>query len=212
MRSRITILVLALAVAAGCTTTRTMTTTSAGEVALRSNGAMLQDGMRKLWADHVLYTREYINEAVAGAPSAPATLTRLLRNQEDIGNAIAPYYGAAAGTKLTELLKQHIAIAGELVAAAKVGDNAKVTNADLRWHQNASDIAGFLASANPNWTRDALLGMLNNHLSLTTQEATARIQNRWSDSIGLFDRIFNQAMEMADALSSGILRQFPEKA
>jgi len=189
-----------------------MTTTSAGEVALRSNGAMLQDGMRKLWADHVLYTREYINEAVAGAPSAPATLTRLLRNQEDIGNVIAPYYGAAAGTKLTELLKQHIAIAGELVAAAKVGDNAKVTNADLRWHQNASDIAGFLASANPNWTRDALLGMLNNHLSLTTQEATARIQNRWSDSIGLFDRIFNQAMEMADALSSGILRQFPEKA
>jgi hypothetical protein len=204
-------ILLSLALA-GCASTPAIMTTSGGDVALRANSVELREGMRKLWSDHVLWTREYIIEAVAGDAGAQATLTRLMKNQEDIGNAIAPFYGTAAGSKLTDLLKQHISIAGELVAAAKAGDNAKVTNADMRWHQNASDIASFLSGANPNWSRDALLSMLNTHLSLTTQEATTRIQNRFGDSIGLFDRIFNQAMEMADALSSGISRQFPDKA
>jgi hypothetical protein len=184
---------------------------SGGDVAMRHSEMTLHDAMRKLWADHVWYTREYIVAAVSGDAGAQTSLTRLLKNQEDIGNAIAPYYGSAAGTKLTDLLKQHISIAGELVAAAKAGDNAKVTNADMRWHQNAADIATFLSGANPNWSRDALLSMLNTHLSLTTQEATARIQNRWGDAISTFDQIFNQAMEMADALSSGITRQFPTR-
>jgi len=196
----------------GCATTGTVTTTSAGDVALRKTSAELHDGMRKLWSDHVLWTREYIIQAVAGSPGASATLARLMRNQEDIGNAIAPYYGTEAGLKLTDLLKQHISIAGELVAAAKAGDNATVTNADLRWHQNAADIAAFLSGANPNWPRETLLTMLNRHLALTTQEATAQIQNRFGDSANLFDQIFNQALEMADALSSGIVKQFPTRA
>ncbi|HJQ19302.1 MAG TPA: hypothetical protein VJ867_03065 [Gemmatimonadaceae bacterium] len=188
-----------------------MTTTSGGDVALTKSASELHDAMRRLWADHVLYTREYILEAVAGDAGAQTTLTRLMKNQEDIGNAIAPYYGSAAGSKLTDLLKQHISIAGELVAAAKAGDNAKVSDADRRWHSNAADIATFLSGANPNWPRATLLNMLNTHLALTTQEATNRIQNRFNDSVGNFDQIFSQAMEMADALSSGIVKQFPTR-
>ena len=213
MSIRISTSAIALSLAlTACATTGTVTTTSAGDVALRKTSAELHDGMRKLWSDHVLWTREYIIEAVSGNPAAPATLARLMRNQEDIGNAIAPYYGTVAGTKLTDLLKQHISIAGELVAAAKAGDNAKVTNADLRWHQNAADIAGFLSGANPNWPRETLLTMLNRHLALTTQEATAQIQNRFGDSTALFDQIFDEAIDMADALSGGIVKQYPTRA
>jgi hypothetical protein len=175
-----------------------------GELALKTD-------MRKLWSDHVLWTRQYIVDAAAGSPSADATSRRLLKNQEDIGNAIVPYYGAAAGAKLTDLLKQHILIAVDLVAAAKAGDNAKVTDADTRWHANAADLATFLSSANPNWSQPALLSMLNEHLALTTQEATARLQQRWDDDIAAFDKIFPQAMMMADALSDGIAKQFPGK-
>lgn len=208
-RSVATVVLMGLSLA-GCASMGTTTMTSGGEVALRSSPD-LRTAMRKLWADHVVWTRDYIIEAVAGAPGAPAALNRLMKNQEDIGNAIAPFYGSAAGAKLTDLLKQHISIAGELVAAAAKSDDAKVSDADRRWHPNAADIATFLSGANPNWSRDALLGMLNNHLSLTTQEATARIQKRWTDDAGYFDQIFNQAMDMADALSSGIMKQFPDK-
>jgi hypothetical protein len=134
-----------------------------------------------------------------------------MKNQEDIGGAIEPYYGEAAADKLTGLLKQHISIAVDLVAAAKAGDNAKVADADRRWRDNAAQIAAFLADANPNWSRDALLAMLNEHLSLTTQEAMARIQKRWNDDQMAFDKIFNQALSMADTLTDGIVKQFPAK-
>ena len=167
--------------------------------------------MRKLWSDHVFWTRLYIVDAAAGLPSADATSKRLLKNQEDIGNAIVPYYGTAAGAKLTDLLKQHILIAVDVVAAAKAGDNAKLTDANRRWHDNAADLATFLSGANPNWPKQTLLSMLNEHLALTTQEATARLQQRWDDDIAAFDKVFMQAMMMADALSDGIAKQFPGK-
>jgi len=176
-----------------------------------SSQTALNEAMRKLWTDHVVYTRLYIISAVNGTSDAQATAARLLKNQEDIGNAIVPYYGAAAGQKLTDLLKQHILIAVDLVSAAKAGDSAKQADADRRWHQNAADLATFLSGANPNWPRQAVLDMLNQHLALTTREAVDRLQKNYTDDISNFDAIFNQSMMMADTLSSGIVKQFPSK-
>ena len=184
-------------------------TSSAGAVSPSS--VALRTAMRKLWADHVLWTRQYIVSTVLNDPSAQAASVRLLKNQADIGNAVVPYYGAAAGAKLTDLLKQHILIAVDLVSAAKAGNAAKQADADKRWHQNAADIATFLSSANPNWPRQTLLDMLNRHLALTTQEAVNRLQKKWNDDVSNFDAIFSQSMMMADALSAGIIKQFPAK-
>ena len=184
-------------------------TSSAGAVSPSS--VALQTAMRKLWADHVLWTRQYIVSTVLNDPSAQAASVRLLKNQADIGNAVVPYYGAAAGAKLTDLLKQHILIAVDLVSAAKAGNAVKQADADKRWHQNAADIATFLSGANPNWRRQTLLDMLNRHLALTTQEAVNRLQQKWNDDVSNFDAIFSQSMMMADALSAGIIKQFPAK-
>jgi len=197
---------LAFVAVAACATAAMSTASSPSPAAAR-----LHDAMRKLWSDHVVWTRLYIVSAVAGDPSAQTAANRLLRNQEDIGNAIVPYYGAAAGTQLTNLLKQHILIAVDLVTAAKAGDQAKVADADRRWHANANDIATFLSAANPNWPKATVLAMLNQHLALTTQEATARIQGRWADDVSSFDSIFSQILGMADALSDGIVKQFPNR-
>ena len=173
--------------------------------------SQLHDAMRKLWSDHVFWTREYVLEAVAGAPGAQTTANRLLKNQEDIGNAVAAYYGAAAGAQLTNLLKQHILIAVDLVTAAKASDQAKVADADRRWHANANDIATFLSGANPNWPKATVLDMLNQHLALTTQEATAQIQGNWAGSASAFDSVYNEILNMADALAGGIVKQFPNR-
>jgi len=199
---------LAFVAAYACATAAMSTATSPSASPASSQ---LHDGMRKLWSDHVVWTRLYIVSAVAGDASAQTAANRLLRNQEDIGNAIAPYYGAAAGTQLTNLLKQHILVAVDLVSAAKAGDQARVADADRRWHANANDIATFLSGANPNWPKATVLAMLNQHLALTTQEATARIQGRWADDAAAFDSIFTQILGMADALSGGIVKQFPSR-
>src|SRR5688500_17704916 len=84
----------------GCASSRQAieTVSSGGDVALVRVGAVeLKENMRRLWADHVIWTRQYIVAAVASDPGASAASTRLLRNQEDLGNAIKPFYGDAAG-------------------------------------------------------------------------------------------------------------------
>jgi hypothetical protein len=197
---------------AGCSANSAYTSTAQMAPPANSAAMDLHTSMRKLWADHVGYTRNYIIAAVDGHASLQAVTDRLMRNQDDIGNAVAQYYGAAAGQKLTALLKDHIKIAGEVVVAAKNNDQAKLSDADHRWHENAEALATFLSGANPNWTKSALQNMLNQHLMLTTQEATMRLHSDWAGELATYDKVFEQAMMMADALSSGIMKQFPQHA
>jgi hypothetical protein len=171
----------------------------------------LKQNMRKLWTDHVVWTRTYIVAAVADQPDAQAAAGRLMKNQEDIGKAVATYYGAAAGDRLTTLLKEHITIAVDLVKAAKAGDTPGQQRADAKWQQNAVQIADFLSSANPNWPKATLTDMMKMHLSTTTDEVTARLKKDWEADVRAYDAVYDHILKMSDALADGIIKQFPEK-
>jgi len=176
-----------------------------------SPAATLRQEMRTLWSDHVIWTRDYIVAAVGDQPDQQAAAARLMKNQEDIGAAVAAYYGQPAGAKLTELLKAHISIAVDLITAAKAGDNAAKQRADQQWHRNAEDIADFLSKANPNWPRATLVAMMNTHLSTTTDEVVARLTKNWEQDVRAFDTVYHHILAMSDALADGIVKQFPNK-
>ncbi len=176
-----------------------------------SAAATLHQNMRKLWSDHVIWTRDYIVAAVGDQPDVQAAAARLMKNQEDIGAAVASFYGKAAGDRLTSLLKEHIAIATDIIKFAKAGDKASQQQADAKWHRNAEAIADFLSKANTNWPRQSLVDMMNTHLSTTTDEVVARLTKHWDADVQAFDRVYNHILTMADALSDGIVKQFPEK-
>jgi hypothetical protein len=183
-----------------------------GNAAAKAPSAVaLKQDMRKLWTDHVVWTRDYIIAAVGDQPDAQAAANRLMKNQEDIGNAVAAFYGAAAGQQLTTLLKEHITIAVDLIKAAKAGDKAGQQQADSRWQQNAVQIAEFLSKANPNWPKDTLTDLMKKHLSTTTNEVVARLNKDWEADVRAFDEVYAHILHMADALSEGIVKQFPNK-
>jgi len=171
----------------------------------------LRDSMRALWTDHASWTRLYLISAIADLPDTNAAAARLLRNQDDIGDAIRPFYGDAAGDALTALLHDHITIAAELVTAAKSADTAALAAASARWDANAADIAGFLADANPAWPRGDLEAMMAMHLEQTLAEATARLQGDWAADITAYDDIVEHLLGLADALTDGLVAQFPDK-
>ena len=181
-----------------------------GAVATR---AAFHDAMRKLWEDHIVWTRQYIVSAATETGDLPdigPTRDRLLANQADIGNALKPFYGNAAGNRVTALLRDHILTAAELIAAAKAHDQDAVEAASAAWYRNADDIATALNSLNPkHWPLDEMKAHMKDHLDLTLGEAVARLQGRYADDIAAYDRVHAQILAMADVLSRGIIAQFP---
>jgi hypothetical protein len=171
-----------------------------------------KSAMRMLWEDHIIWTRQFIVSDLAGLPDAGFAAQRLLKNQEDIGNAIKPFYGEAAGNQLTALLQDHILIAVDLLAAAKASDTQAFEKANTAWYANADQIAAFLAAANPEeWKQDEMQQMMPEHLDLTLEEATARLTGNWEADIAAYDNIHTQILSMADMLSEGIINQFPKE-
>lgn len=214
MRSIEGIIVMSIVLLCGCATQSYDTPSTQGMhagMSMDSSRTALSKAMRDLWTDHVVWTHNYIVAATSDQPDADALSRRLLANQDQIGQAIVPYYGQAAGDRLAALLRDHILIAVDVVKAAKANDQAKLGDADRRWHANAADIATFLSGANPNWSRGDVLSMMNEHLALTTQATVARLKKNWTEEITTYDKIFDQAMMMADALSDGIIKQFPDR-
>ena len=174
--------------------------------------AAFHDGMRQLWEDHIVWTRLFIVSATHGLPDAPATTERLLQNQADIGNAIAPFYGDAAGTALTALLRGHILTAARLVSAAKAGDTTATSRASAAWYANADSIAAFLSAANPDrWPLAAMRAGMRMHLDLTLQEAVARLHGDYAADVAAYDAIHRHILQLADLLSDGIIGQFPRR-
>jgi hypothetical protein len=176
-----------------------------------SPAASLRQTMRDVWTDHVIWTRAYVVAAVADQPDAQSAATRLLKNQEDIGAAVATFYGKAAGDQLTALLKDHILIAVDLIKHAKSGDKAAFAATDAKWARNGDDIADFLSKANPNWPSATLRQMMKVHLSTTTDQVVARLTKNWEADVRAFDVVYDHILAMADALSEGIIKQFPGK-
>jgi hypothetical protein len=201
-----------VAVLAGAVATAPSHADAHGATATRT---AFHDAMRELWEDHIVWTRQFIVSAATEAENLPdtdATVARLLANQTEIGNAIKPFYGDAAGDALTALLRDHILTAADIIAAAKAGDGDAVDAGVAKWYANADEIATFLSEANPrNWPLDEMKAHMKSHLDLTLEEALARLDGRYADDIAAYDKVHADILEMADMLSDGIIAQFPSR-
>ena len=171
----------------------------------------LKSDMRKLWEDHITWTRNVIFNIIDTLPGTTEAVNRLLQNQVDIGNAIKPYYGEAAGNQLTALLHDHITIAAELLIALRDNNTTAFNDANRRWYANADAIAAFLSGANPNWPLAEMTAMMHEHLDATATEALARKNKDYAADVRAYDNVHNQILRMADMLTEGIISQFPNK-
>jgi hypothetical protein len=191
------------------------------------NGGMMNDGMmddmmddcgmlpdltdhfRMLWGEHVMWTRMVILGIIFDLPELEFSTQRLLRNATDFANALEPFYGDEAAQTFENLFQQHIAIAAELVNAAKAGDTNQVDEIWQRWVDNANQIAEFLGSLNPNWSSEDWSAMMMEHLELLGDNVTNFLDQNYQEAVDGFDEIVLQAMEMADMMAEGIAVQFP---
>jgi hypothetical protein len=171
----------------------------------------LHSAMRTVWIQHMEWTYATVVAFADDSPGLQPTIERLLRNQVDIGNAIAPFYGEDAAAQLTGLLTTHIEQAVPVLSAAKAGDEVALRQAVTAWNGNAKDIADFLAKANPAWDRKDMRDMMATHITTTIGYAGAALAGDREGAIARFDEAEAHMIEMADMLSEGLIVQFPDR-
>ncbi|WP_438824249.1 hypothetical protein [Bacillus sp. JJ1562] len=168
-----------------------------------------RNDMRSLWEEHVEWTRMAIISLVFKLPNTDFVLKRLLRNAPEMGNIIRRFYGDASATTFSNLIKQHLLLAAELVKASVAGDQKAAMTAEKKWYKNADEIVKFLSGVNPSFPEEAFRKMFYEHLALTKQEAVFMINKQYQKDIDVYDKIEKEAREMADMISEAIVRQFP---
>ena len=169
-------------------------------------GGNLNAAMRKLWSDHVYWTREYILASVFKTPNKDVATQRLLKNQEDIGSSIKSVFGASAGNKLTVLLKQHILGVVTIIENALGNRRQQMNVAIEQWRDNGDEIARFLNSINPQfWTIREMNKSMRDHLDLTLKEINATLDGDYKGSQKWFDLAYQQILYKADTMTEGIV-------
>jgi hypothetical protein len=168
--------------------------------------------IRDLWYAHMYWTLITVDAYYNDPIGLNAKLNRLLQNQKDIGAAIVPYYGQGAGDQLAQLLTEHITLAVPVLKAAKENDQVALNKAVADWYANAKAIGGFLASANPeNWHAEETQAALEMHITQTIAYSVSILKGEYSQSFGGFEEATRHMVMLADILTEGIAKQFPEK-
>lgn len=169
----------------------------------------LSNQIRLLWEQHITWTRLTTVSMVFDLPNVTLVTNRLLKNPDDFAALLAPIYGNANASRFSDLLRGHLIIAAELITAAKAGDAEAAADIERRWYNNAREIAVFLSTINPYWSQAEWERMLFDHLALVKAQAVDMINKNYQAEIDRYAQMERQAMMMADVMTNGIVRQFP---
>ena len=181
---------------------------SPAKSANQTSALAYHDTWRKLWEDHITWTRMVIIGVLDMLPGVTNYQARLLQNYEDMEDALKPYYGDDA-EELGDLIQDHLLIAVELLNAAKARNTMAFDDAKARWYQNGEEIAMLMAALNPrHWKLSEAEMMWHDHLDATLEEAVAHLTNDFAGDIAAYDKVHSLALDMADFFSNGVISQF----
>lgn len=169
---------------------------------------MLSNRMRLLWEQHVYWTRLVISGIVFDSPDLQQSTARLLQNPGDFAETLAMFYGEEAAAEFKTLFTSHLTTAGQLVNELKAGNTKAAAETERRWYENSTEIAAFLSDINPYWSFGEWREMMYRHLDLTKAEAAAFLAKNYEESVLIFNQIEQEALEMADEMTIGLIRQF----
>jgi len=209
MKSRITLLIAALCVV----TAPGFAIADDGEsAAVPAKVAATQDALRDLWIGHIFWVRDVVKARIAGDDEqATAAEQQVVANAQAIARAIEPFYGASASDRLFELLAGHWAAISDYLDATIADRSRRQDNAAERLSTNADAIAAFLSSANPNWPEETLRALLATHGAHHLQQIRQLRAGQHAEEAATWAAMKDHMYVIADALTDGLAKQFPEK-
>ncbi len=172
----------------------------------REDTRAYRDLFQRRWYEHVIYTRDAILSWLSNDnQNINVSVARLLKNQDDIGALLRPFYPGARVDAIVVLLKEHVKQAADIVVAVMT---MKETSPLISvWRANGQAIVQALTDLNPGWQQTPLMGLWNRHLNLIISEVVFRKDKNWKDDIVNLDKIIDNIQRISDILVDGIVRQ-----
>ena len=165
---------------------------------------------RALWESRAILLRAYILAAMNDSQDAAEAKKELLKNTRDLGASIQPYYGYFARSILIGLLKNDVALTGEVIKAAKFGNKINLDWSKKSWYANAFAVAGFFAITH-NQTKEDLVKMFYTHLDLTWGEIDAILKKETAKDLEYYEKDRAHMIMVSNVLVNGLIKQFPER-
>lgn len=172
----------------------------------------LREALRDLWVGHVFWVRNVaLSTRLGEAEGAKVAEENAVKNARAIADAIIPVYGKPAADKLFGLLAGHYGAVKEYMTAAYAADSAGKDAAVEKIKGNATEIAVFLSSANPNLPRETLVSLLFAHGGHHMAQINAFAVKDYAAEARIWPEMNGHMLMIADALGKGIVKQFPKK-
>ena len=163
---------------------------------------------RLLWNQHAEWTKMAVDAIIFGTPNQEQVVNRLLQNPQDFAHALRPYYGPKLAERFSTLLTEHLTLAAQMIQAQMAGNQEEAERLKVLWYKNGDEIAAFLGKINPYWSYREWRKMFFTHLEYVEGLASTLLAGEYEKNIKLYDKFELEALEMADMMSCGIMRQF----
>ena len=171
----------------------------------------LRMAMRAAWEANAGWTRMYIVSSLAGLTDVNRVNSRLLESADGVADALRPYYPYPVAESLAKQFKRQVLLTVALVTAARNGDSLQTAAASANWSAGSDSLTQFLVRTNPNLPSGKLGDLLHAYQDRTWRQIAARTRQDWFADVVACDQTDIEARAIADALSAGIVKQFPDR-
>lgn len=132
-------------------------------------------------------------------------------NSVALSQAIGSVYGQGAGTAFLELWRKHITFFVDYTTGLAKKDQAMQDKAVKDLLGYADDFGAFIASANPNLSKDVVAGLVRDHAVGLKAVVDAQAKGDWATAYAKLREAAAHMQMIADPLAGAIAKQFPEK-
>ncbi len=171
----------------------------------------LRVAMNGLLKEHVNLGLATLRAAYDGGDSFEGAEAALDQNSVDLAAAVGSVYGADAEKQFLALWREHIGFFADYTVGLATDDQAKIDQAVRDLGGYAAGAGEFFSSANPNIDAVAVKELAMEHGKLIREAMAAYDKGDYAQSYELELAANDQVSKIADALTTGIVVQFPEK-
>ena len=162
-------------------------------------------------AEHVALSSEAMRTSYDNHGSSTAVVDELDKNSQELAEIIGSFYGEEPKATFLKLWRDHITFLINYTISTKNDDKEGREQALSDLEDYSQESAEFFAGLNNNLSTENLKPLFADYRDIMIDSIDDYSNAKYTESLDKESQAYVQAGKIADAISDGIARQFPDK-